>query len=662
MALTVLFNGYDVSNGLGLWKSDGTAAGTSQVKLATPRVLGLDPSGFTPFKGKVLFAGSTDADNPYGLWITDGTGSGTIQLSGSKETLHPVVPPIDYGSGFCACFQSGNYYEVIKPSNFTYLGEKVLFTASSAAGGTGLWVTDSTADGTSELSVAGAGTGGLFQFLSPSNFGSLGSSALFTGYKSAGGAGLWVTDGTGPGTVELQVTGASASGLNPLGFARVGNELVFSGHDRDGKLGLWASDGTAAGTAEIEAARAPELSGKGFVRFGAKLLFRVGDGTNYNAGLSETDGTAAGTTDVPVFAGGALSAYGIGDFAVFGSKIVFSATNSAYKTGLWLTDGTAAGTVEIPTSNPWQYGLSPGGFTTLGDKVLFSAIDSAGLRGLWITDGTAVGTIELQTPPVGSSGPTAFTVLNGKALFNEDDGAGKSRLWVTDGTALGTTDITTDAATSSLYGLKPSGITAADLTTPSIAYTDTTTGVSATGASDIYTGPVSYLNHQFIWNSGDAVAIAATSANVFLHGGAADDALTAVAGSNVLDGGLGSNFLTGATGADGGTDTFFVDGRGVGETWSTVNNFHHGDAITLWGFVDGTSTGFDTTTHQGSFVIDGAAGYKGATIHSETNGAGSGVNASFTISGLSVADAAAKLTLSTGSVEGHAYLYISYTG
>ncbi len=129
----------------------------------------------------------------------------------------------------------------------------------------------------------------------------------------------------------------------------------------------------------------------------------------------------------------------------------------------------------------------------------------------------------------------------------------------------------------------------------------------------------------------------------------------ATSGSNVLDGGTGSNFLVGASGTDGGTDTFFIDARGSNTTWSTLTNFHPGDAVTLWGFVGGTST-------LSWAASDGAAGYQGATIHSETAGAGTGVNGSVTFAGVSLADAQSKFTTSTGSVAGNPYLYVRYTG
>lgn len=197
-------------------------------------------------------------------------------------------------------------------------------------------------------------------------------------------------------------------------------------------------------------------------------------------------------------------------------------------------------------------------------------------------------------------------------------------------------------------------------TTPVFGYTDTVTHVSGGVSPDLYSGPVNYLQWQYIWNSNDDVAIAANRDNVFLHGGVGADALSVQGGSNVLDGGAGSNFLVGAAGADGGADTFYVDGRGGAVTWSSIVNFHHNDAVTIFGFNDNSTLP--------AFTMDGADGYTGATIHSELGGAGTGVNGSMTLVGLSVADAQSKLTVQTGhfGTAGQAdylgYLYIAYTG
>ena len=183
---------------------------------------------------------------------------------------------------------------------------------------------------------------------------------------------------------------------------------------------------------------------------------------------------------------------------------------------------------------------------------------------------------------------------------------------------------------------------------------DTATGQAQHSEGDAYAGPVAQLQRQFIWSGTGGVVVAASTPDVFLHGGTGDDALSAMSGVNVLDGGAGSNFLVGAAGADGGADTFFIDGRS-GVTWSTVVNFHHGDAVTVWGFQAGAST----LAWAGN---EGAAGYQGATLHSELAGAGTGITGSATFAGLSLADVQSKLTTTTGTIGGTAYMNIAYTG
>ena len=133
--------------------------------------------------------------------------------------------------------------------------------------------------------------------------------------------------------------------------------------------------------------------------------------------------------------------------------------------------------------------------------------------------------------------------------------------------------------------------------------------------------------------------------------------LTTQAGTGntlALDGATASNFLVGGNGSDGGIDTFFIDGRGGAVTWSTIVNFHEGDQITFWGFVPNQST-------QNWVDADGVQGFTGLTLHSELGGAGTGVNASATLTGLSTVDLS-KLTITTGTVAGSDYMLIQYTG
>ena len=125
------------------------------------------------------------------------------------------------------------------------------------------------------------------------------------------------------------------------------------------------------------------------------------------------------------------------------------------------------------------------------------------------------------------------------------------------------------------------------------------------------------------------------------------DAIKASSGINVLDGGLGSNFLTGGSG----TDTFFVDDRSpASDIWSTVNNFHAGDAATIFGI---TPSSAKIAFADGQ----GATGYTGLTLHATTSGQ---PNASLTMVGYTMADLNnGRLSVSYRTEkDGTAYMYV----
>jgi len=93
-------------------------------------------------------------------------------------------------------------------------------------------------------------------------------------------------------------------------------------------------------------------------------------------------------------------------------------------------------------------------------------------------------------------------------------------------------------------------------------------GVATYELPDAYSGPVNYLNYQYLGAAGSDIAVG-TSKNDFFNLGAGDDAANGSAGDDVLDGGTGSNFLTGGAG----WDTFFIDGRGNSTTWGTITDY-----------------------------------------------------------------------------------------
>lgn len=205
--------------------------------------------------------------------------------------------------------------------------------------------------------------------------------------------------------------------------------------------------------------------------------------------------------------------------------------------------------------------------------------------------------------------------------------------------------------------VKDGGVVVAD-TAVELDVTDTTKGLNSTATPQAYSGPVSYLQWQYLWAGNDSVNVTSFTPNIFLRGGPGDDALSvdngAFGGNNVLDGGTGSNFLVGQTDQPGaGPDTFFTDARGSAVVWNTLVNFHTGDSATLWGFDPSVST-----WHWDG--ISGAAGYTGATLRADVHGTGT-TDASITFAGLSMAQAQG-LQISTGTAGGLPYLYFHNPG
>ncbi len=183
-----------------------------------------------------------------------------------------------------------------------------------------------------------------------------------------------------------------------------------------------------------------------------------------------------------------------------------------------------------------------------------------------------------------------------------------------------------------------------------VAIFDTTTNSAVPDTlTQPYVGPVAGLQQQYINVTPHSLNITASVPNMFIHSGSGNDAIDVShsGGSNVLDGGTGSNYLTGGSGMD----TFFVDDRtATTDIWSTVVNFHSGDAATIFG-VTPTGFAFDWEDNQG------AVGATGLTLHALAAGK---PTASLTLAGYSKSDLSnGRLGISFGSdTAGSPYLYV----
>src|SRR5262249_19502957 len=117
---TLYFTASDGTGGTGLWKSDGTTAGTVMVKDINPGG-GSYLFGLTALNGTLLFAAFDGTQE--GLWKSDGTAAGT--------TLVKHMPHIASG-----------------PYEFAAVNGTLFFAADDETHGMELWESDGTAAGT----------------------------------------------------------------------------------------------------------------------------------------------------------------------------------------------------------------------------------------------------------------------------------------------------------------------------------------------------------------------------------------------------------------------------------------------------------------------------------------------------------------------------------
>src|SRR5579871_465338 len=243
---TAFFSGVDANNNETLWVSDGTAAGTVEVGglnnagIAGAAATNFRPESFVGYRGKFLFNAQDTAGN-YGLWITDGTAAGTTEVGGLSN------------QGVSNASTTG-----LDPSSPAAFSGKIFFSGEDSTNSSGLWVTDGTAAGTTELGgVGNAGVTGTSGGLDPFWLVVANGRLFFEGRDASDDFGLWVSDGTAAGTTEIGgladqgVGGANANGLSPQSVVQFDGKVFFGGKDSSGNYGLWVSDGTAAGTVEL---------------------------------------------------------------------------------------------------------------------------------------------------------------------------------------------------------------------------------------------------------------------------------------------------------------------------------------------------------------------------------------------------------------------------
>jgi ELWxxDGT repeat protein len=200
----------------GLWRSDGTTAGTFELGSG---------EGWVNVGSTLFFARYASA-LPIGLlrselWKTDGTPAGTMMVTD------------------------------IAPQSMANVDGTLFFSANDGQ----LWRSDGTASGTTLVADLNAGQSPGQQLWALRDLTNVNGRLFFlagptSAPSAAHGNQLWESDGTPSGT--HLVANLDSDGLNDYydSFVALGNTLFFAENDQQ-KSELWRSDGTAAGTAVL---------------------------------------------------------------------------------------------------------------------------------------------------------------------------------------------------------------------------------------------------------------------------------------------------------------------------------------------------------------------------------------------------------------------------
>jgi ELWxxDGT repeat protein len=434
----------DSAHGLQLWRTDGTAAGTT-------KVLDINPDGFgtSSYRGNSgskiddveaingrLFFSANDGPDGAQLWTSFGTATTTRMLTRIVNGTRSSIPI----EGF------------IPGNGFTF------FQADDGLHGSELWRTDGTPAGTSMIKDIRPG----FITSNPHDLAAFDGKVIFTANDGQNGQEIWISDGTATGTFLLKDINpgpASSVYAGATPFTEVNGVMYFQANDGQHGRELWRTDGTINGTFLVKDIEpfTRRVGNRTFAyssdpsyltAFNGKLYFQARDRV-HGTQLWESDGTTAGTqrvTDInPGFYAGINPRY----LKVFDGHLFFGAGDGAGGSALWESDGTTGGTFPLKEINP-AGGTStyPAALTVAGNKLFFAADDGTHGRELWVTDGTAAGTFLLKDiNPVGdafrsySFHNTLMADVGGVLLFAADDGTHGQELWRSDGTTAGTTPV-----------------------------------------------------------------------------------------------------------------------------------------------------------------------------------------------------------------------------
>ncbi|QDT75388.1 ELWxxDGT repeat protein [Lacipirellula limnantheis] len=433
-----------VGVGAELWRTDGTQAGTYQVKEIRPGPVGgfnLPNAGRQPtlfnVSGRLMFI-ANDGTHGSELWTSDGTEAGTV-----------IVKDIQAGK-----------YNGIAPSSFygamaAVVGDLLYFSAATGPSDSELWRSDGTDAGTYRVKDIRLGNQGS----TPQHLTNAGGALYFAANDGATGNELWKSDGTEAGTVLVKDIQAGASGSGPFDLTEMNGLLYFGA-----SAAVWCSDGTEAGTTLLFG----DQPIPNFIQLPMPLgslnetYANLDQIVNLNGTLYFPGRDSYGSQLIALWkydgAGNATrvlsnNTAGVNSFNTFetihfltaaGDKLYFAGDSFYHGNEPWISDGTTAGTRLLKDVTGMDTDSSVSGLTNANGTLRFIANTGVSSqtppRGWWTTDGTIAGTTSYAANTGKMNGYSFIGSAGGLTFFKTTNSSSDNdwELWRTDGTAAGT--------------------------------------------------------------------------------------------------------------------------------------------------------------------------------------------------------------------------------
>ncbi|MGC1243585.1 MAG: T9SS type A sorting domain-containing protein, partial [Chryseosolibacter sp.] len=424
---------YYVSKGR-LWRTDGeNHFAINGVGTATE---GSDPVMITDADGIVYF-GAFDGTS-HGLWKSDGTAQGTTLM---KRFARPIRDLTISGNNLYCWATNETFFKLwkidlisgesaqvsnINPGNHDFAFEltdvngTLFFYVERLNYDTEIWLTTGTLESTHRVKLINTIGFALTELTN------MNGTLFFAGAPNEVGPELWKSDGTEAGTVIVKRLNTNpAEPTAPEELTVVGNTLYFigyNGYDYE----LYKTDGTADGTVMVKDVRVndqfdndiTELTAlNGMLYFASLDAFDQTTGY-YTRAIWKTDGTDAGTVKVAIIDGIYDNPVinGVNILSAVDEDIIVLLQQDFYGTfELWKIDDTGNGSNKL-SDLPGLQRLTSLDDNVLKDGVLYMSAHLSGnfpvTSQLWRTDGTACGTYVILE---GAS--TADLTLSGDKIF-----------------------------------------------------------------------------------------------------------------------------------------------------------------------------------------------------------------------------------------------------